>query len=138
MHLHESYLLVNATDKFDSAINHLIHNLYVYLFNVLMKDKSYLYFCFVVVGLKGNPLSQELQQIYGEPNGTVNLLTYMLDHLHSEYLHLTQLLVYTYSECTVFFAGQIIGSDVCILLLLLCFSLSVVEIFVMIICYCPE
>ncbi|XP_014661642.1 PREDICTED: CCR4-NOT transcription complex subunit 6-like isoform X2 [Priapulus caudatus] len=32
-------------------------------------------------GLKGNPLSAEILSIYSEPNGTVKLLTYMLDHL---------------------------------------------------------
>ncbi|GLH15996.1 Leucine-rich repeat protein soc-2 homolog [Gryllus bimaculatus] len=34
-----------------------------------------------VLGLAGNPLSKEILALYGEPNGTHKLLTYMLDNL---------------------------------------------------------
>jgi CCR4-NOT transcription complex subunit 6 len=34
-----------------------------------------------VLGLQGNPLTKEILTLYGEPNGTHRLLTYMLDNL---------------------------------------------------------
>ena len=34
-----------------------------------------------IVGLKGNPLTQELLVTYNEPNGTQKLLSYLLDNL---------------------------------------------------------
>lgn len=36
---------------------------------------------FFIVGLKNNPLTQELLVIYNEPNGTQKLLAYLLDNL---------------------------------------------------------
>uniref|UniRef100_T1IXS6 poly(A)-specific ribonuclease n=1 Tax=Strigamia maritima TaxID=126957 RepID=T1IXS6_STRMM len=33
------------------------------------------------LGLKGNPLSQEIVNLYSEPNGTLKLLSYLLDNL---------------------------------------------------------
>ncbi|XP_021915890.1 CCR4-NOT transcription complex subunit 6-like [Zootermopsis nevadensis] len=34
-----------------------------------------------ILGLQGNPLTKEILTLYGEPNGTHKLLTYMLDNL---------------------------------------------------------
>ncbi|XP_047119219.1 CCR4-NOT transcription complex subunit 6-like [Schistocerca piceifrons] len=34
-----------------------------------------------ILGLQGNPLTKEILAMYGEPNGTHRLLTYMLDNL---------------------------------------------------------
>ncbi|KAK4301461.1 hypothetical protein Pmani_026417 [Petrolisthes manimaculis] len=33
------------------------------------------------IGLKGNPLAMEIQAVYSESNGTLKLLSYMLDNL---------------------------------------------------------
>ncbi|XP_067004645.1 CCR4-NOT transcription complex subunit 6-like [Anabrus simplex] len=40
------------------------------------------------LGLQGNPLNQEILALYGEPNGTHKLLTYMLDNLQGILVHL--------------------------------------------------
>jgi Leucine-rich repeat (LRR) protein len=37
-----------------------------------------------VLGLQGNPLTKEILTLYGEPNGTHKLLTYMLDNLQGK------------------------------------------------------
>ncbi|XP_049835574.1 CCR4-NOT transcription complex subunit 6-like isoform X1 [Schistocerca gregaria] len=37
-----------------------------------------------ILGLQGNPLTKEILAMYGEPNGTHRLLTYMLDNLQGE------------------------------------------------------
>lgn len=33
------------------------------------------------IGLKGNPLTMEIQAVYSDSNGTLKLLSYMLDNL---------------------------------------------------------
>ena len=33
------------------------------------------------IGLKGNPLTMEIQSVYSDSNGTLKLLNYMLDNL---------------------------------------------------------
>jgi Leucine-rich repeat (LRR) protein len=42
-------------------------------------------FKLIHLGLKGNPLTQDLQQIYCESNGTQKLLIHLLDQLTSRY-----------------------------------------------------
>jgi Leucine-rich repeat (LRR) protein len=37
-----------------------------------------------ILGLQGNPLTKEILTLYGEPNGTHKLLTYMLDNLQGK------------------------------------------------------
>lgn len=37
-----------------------------------------------ILGLQGNPLNKEVLTLYGEPNGTQKLLTYMLDNLRGK------------------------------------------------------
>ncbi|PSN30698.1 CCR4-NOT transcription complex subunit 6 [Blattella germanica] len=37
-----------------------------------------------ILGLQGNPLTKEILSLYGEPNGTHKLLTYMLDNLQDK------------------------------------------------------
>ncbi|XP_039275612.1 LOW QUALITY PROTEIN: CCR4-NOT transcription complex subunit 6 [Nilaparvata lugens] len=39
-----------------------------------------------ILGLSGNPLSKEYLKMYGEPNGTQKLVTYLLDSLQVRYL----------------------------------------------------
>jgi Leucine-rich repeat (LRR) protein len=43
------------------------------------------FFSLFLKGLKGNPLTQDVNAIYCEPNGTQKLLIHLLDHLTSNY-----------------------------------------------------
>lgn len=39
----------------------------------------------MIQGLKGNPLTSDIMQLYSEPNGTQKLLINLLDQLSSKY-----------------------------------------------------
>lgn len=53
---------------------------------VLSEPSNMLVLCHFFSGLQGNPLNPEILSVYNENNGTVKLLTYMLDNLHGRSL----------------------------------------------------
>lgn len=69
--------------------------IWIFYFRELLLNNNYLrvlpyeigkLFHLHILGLHGNPLNKEVLSIYNEPNGTLKLLTYMLDNLQGKIL----------------------------------------------------
>lgn len=75
-------LIVNVFLKTDLCVNVLMFNLYLCSLLCIFLDFLYLIYGYFA----GNPLSQDILNLYQEPDGTRKLLNYMLDNLAGEWL----------------------------------------------------
>ncbi|XP_074038290.1 CCR4-NOT transcription complex subunit 6-like twin isoform X2 [Leptinotarsa decemlineata] len=84
LHLRQLDLSNNKLRSLPAELGELIYLRELHLANNCLRILPYelgRLFNLMILSLNGNPLNKDILTIYSEPNGTVKLLTYMLDNL---------------------------------------------------------